>query len=107
MLKFWIWWADKPKLRKLSDGQTISLDDRQTTDEGWTFEAHMYTRHGDTIYRRVFRDGRDCDGRMSSDDYCFCVKQNLRTYRDGNYLYPKWERTDHEVYDEEAQKAGY
>lgn len=66
-VRFWVSYANGFVRLALRDGAEITIGGARETSEGWSGRWETYTRDGDTIMRRTITDGRDCDGRMSSE----------------------------------------
>lgn len=89
-------------------------------EEGWSRTACTWTLDGDRVVHTVYRDGRDCDGRYSSDDVYSCPVSDLaasipgRTQADEEngtpphpFKVPVWTEGRRSQRDYTAEAAGY
>lgn len=75
--RFWVFVNDGFVRIALRPGQTLSHCSYQTTDEGWSSEAETWEHTGTHIRRELYRDGVDCDGRLSSEQADECHVNDL------------------------------
>ena len=119
-----------------SHGRKISHSSGGPTDEGWSASGSEYYFADGGVYREWWADGRDCDGRMSTQGTDFCRADMLQdrvvveclechdsnTYSHGDTIgscpcgsdslgiigfYPEWSRVDSSQRDYAAEAAGY
>jgi hypothetical protein len=125
--RFWMWLNGSPVKLTLKPRQSLCWEHRQSTDEGWSAVACSWFHYvGDgtsdrlpeqSVCRHEYRDGVDCDGRMSSHVETECPLYRLDThitarpyqeYHDGKLIrYPEWDWLKVSQRDYEAEKAGY
>ena len=118
-VKFQISFEGKPTRIKLANHQTIHLFEHHYHDEGWSSCHIRIVRHDDIIYETVSTDGRDCDGRMTTESKYFCHRKDLRSHWYKRPIYgsrkeysrdswwPKWTYRDGSQRDFTAEAAGY
>lgn len=112
--RFWIWWRGgwvKLTLRR-GDVRTCGYSER--TDEGWHAEWETYRFDGVFVTRRTETDGRDCDGRLSTDQRDRCHVLGLRAWLaeqefrpPGGGGVPAWRTIKATRRDYSAEAAGY
>jgi len=116
--RFWIYVNNDYVKISLKPGQTLDWYVKEATDEGWSGEGltFQYDEGNGRVIRESVTEGRDCDGLIQYFDKAQCAIEN---FRDGDETFdmieehgkvvqfPSWERVTSEVYDDEAQKAGY
>lgn len=89
-------------------------------DEGWASEEQVYLFDGEFVYREIYTDGRDCDGRLTTEmkDYAHVTKIRkvpcyLGQAKDGSNIYsdtmlrPDWEEPKSFQRDYSAEAMGY
>ena len=84
----------------IDEGQSIHTYEGGPTDEGWSSVSHDYELSGGVLHNEIVSDGVDCDGRLTTS---FVMIANQ--VRDNGF--PDWRDVSSEVYDENAQAAGY
>lgn len=104
----------------LRPGQEMSWGFGYSHEEGYSSESYEWTHDGDSIREEHCTDGRDCDGRIGSEQ----IYTALLTRLTGSYPYlayvsrldlaawddvswPQWERASASQRDYSAEAAGY
>lgn len=100
----------------LKDGRSVRWHSHRSTEEGWSYEAHIWTRVGDEIYEEISTGGQDCDGRLDRCSTWVTTLDNLAVNEpfsdalaelpEGTRL-PAWEPQYRSQYDQFAEMAGY
>ena len=117
-VRFWRHVDNGPVRIKVKSGQVLRWHKGERTDEGWRSISEEYWHDGEYLYCRWQRDGRDCDGRLTTGGLS---RVNIRHYCEGDAVcwrdpdpvfgcieYPAWVLIENDpVYDEYAQAAGY
>jgi hypothetical protein len=108
-VRFWAWANDGQVRITLRPGQTRHWARSYPTDEGWNAEGETWTHEGDHVARTSWTDGRDCDGRMSTDTRLECALERLTDRRDSPDWEPSpdWLRVESSQRDYQAEAAGY
>jgi len=78
-LSFWVWWKSRWQGIRLKPGEEITLDVRESTEEGWSSltETYKAADDGRSVTCVSVSDGRDCDGRLMESDTYICACENL------------------------------
>ena len=96
---------------RLADGETVTLDHVEDTDEGWSSVAEQYTydRSTGVVDCSAYTDGRDCDGRMSTEWHGYALVDELDRMPADEYgpARPKWNQLRRGQRDYSAEAAGY
>ena len=121
--RFWVFWNGGPVKITLKPGQSLSVSQGRTHEEGWSSESETWEHEGDGVRSSWENDGRDCDGRLTQRGSAFCPLDKLddvvpywlsaedataadrETWAD--VLYPDWQDAERSQYDEYAELAGY
>jgi hypothetical protein len=110
--RFWYFLNGSPVKITLHPGQSLEHYHGAPCDEGWSSEYHKFTHEGDGVTCEWQEDGRDCDGRLTTDGESFAPLSALRDgYVEDNgsgVVYADWQRSrPSSVRDEYAEAAGY
>jgi hypothetical protein len=106
--RFWAYVNDGQVKITLRPMQTASWSKRWAHEEGWSAEGETWTHWRDHIERTVWTDGRDCDGRMSTETVLRCDLAHLMDdERPDREPYPDWQRIESSQRDYQAEAAGY
>lgn len=112
--RFWIWWADGWVKLTLRRGDVLRMYRGGPCDEGWSSSAEEYRFDGVFVTCRTSTDGRDCDGRFSTDRRDRCHVLDLRArfnepeFRPpGGGGSPKWREVSARQRDYSAEAMGY
>lgn len=106
--KFWIWKNDGWVKLKLEEGQKVRHFSGFAHEEGWSSTTETFWFDGRKVWSHVVNDGRDCDGRLTTEDLFFCRSYDLQDVEvEGRPPTPRWHRERSEVYDEYAQAMGF
>lgn len=78
----------------LREGESFTIEEGGTTDEGHDYTQHCYTFNGDTVMRSSDRSARDCDGPLyqSWEDVMDLLECSSHWSGDPDVLYPRWDR---------------
>ena len=106
--RFWVWWAGDAVKITLRPGRTLRASRSWRHEEGWSSESETWEYFGDDILRESLTDGRDCDGRLSTECQCSVPITKLADLGpfDGVML-PAWERESAGQRDYSAEAMGY
>jgi len=116
---FWTWWDDRwTGVHLALCGSPVRLSRHGETDEGWSSacEEYAYTMTEDDsaiVTCSAYTDGRDCDGRMSTEWHGYCRHADLASVRpiaslrDGGMPTPKWTELNSGQRDYTAEAEGY
>lgn len=88
--KFWFYAAGWVRIR-LRPGQTLEWGVSTPTDEGYHSQSVRWTHDGDHVTRILTTDGRDCDGRFSTESLTTCPIDRLAA--ETHPIHPKWPAT--------------
>lgn len=107
--RFWEWVNDGRVRITLKPGQRLEWYTRSRHDEGWSSEYMAWKWDGNMLTRESETDGRDCDGRFSTQQTVISRDLNGRTVEiDGDtWTAPEWERVDASQRDYSAEAANY
>lgn len=103
---------DSPRERfvriALCDGQEHESYEGGLTDEGWYRRDECFWREGDTVFRRIETQSRDCDGRLDSSVVLSCHIDRLESETNsyGEQI-PDWQVEGGGRRDHTAEAAGY
>lgn len=105
--RFWTYHRGAVRL-KLNIGQTVYHAHGGATDEGYHWEANVYSFDGRTVTNQWQSDSRDCDGRMSRDGEVACCVRNLSAgYAEDGIRFPDWQQIDERQRDYSAEAMNY
>jgi hypothetical protein len=87
-------------------------------DEGWGLTSVIFTRTENAVIMKYCTDGRDCDGRLSTDSEAICPRKNLAAHgidfrfgeartRWHRTRYPRWHYESRSQRDYSAEAMGY
>lgn len=98
-----------PVRLSLADGEYFEWHEWHATDEGYSACNVEIWREGWMLRMNVQRDGRDCDGRVSTDiEYeCPVSRRDVVWNEHVKVWYPDWKEIRGEVNDRFARAAGY
>ncbi len=109
--RFWILWNNSLVRVTLAPGQKRNFGQHRQTDEGFEYRGMRLYHRGDAIHRCEVIDAKDCDGRSTEVMELECPLSDLgaRIWDDGDAVLalPVWERTDHMIRDEAAERMNY
>ena len=114
--RFWTLAHGSPVKLTLRPDESLTHTEGGATDEGWTRSVETFSFDGAAVTCERLDDGRDCDGRMTTDGASICAVGRLRAGWDmgaespanPGVIFPAWELSwDVECFDEYAQAAGY
>lgn len=109
--RFWIYWRDGFVKLTLRPGECVRLEASSRTEEGWEAEGETLRFDGAKVRRDWWRDGRDCDGRLSEEGRLVCSLLDLRakTSTDPDIMMPQWRDVPRSYArrDYAAEAAGY
>lgn len=99
----------------LKPGQTLSWGAAWRHEEGWSSVSYVWSFDGEYVTQDYATDGRDCDGRLSTESVTECHVHHLRAHTytlnhaDGERTYyaPKWETVRSGQRDYSAEAMGY
>lgn len=91
----------------LRPGQRLSWSTGGPDEEGWHSEGETLEYRDGGIHCVAWTDGRDCDGRMSTERLLFCPLERLKAREYEGLLLPDWERVSSSQRDYQAEAAGY
>jgi len=110
-ITFWTHFADRWQGIRLAPGESVTLDERGRTDEGWSSCTEVYTvsECGQFVECDAYTDGRDCDGRMSTEWHGFCPVSKLAAVPADEHgpARPEWTERSRGQRDYAAEAAGY
>ena len=121
-VKIWIYWNNGYVKINLKSGQEINLTSYTETEEGYAGESMKlyYSAVDGIIERTIYTEGRDCDGRSSSEQADICpvdkiqacgygrkIGRNGDFVNDYNVRRPQWTSIKSAQYDQYAEIAGY
>lgn len=93
--RLWIRWNHSDARITLTEDKPVTLYHSSPTDEGWHSEGCTYWLENGIVYADHYTDGRDCDGRLSTE-------YHTRRLTDGT-----WELLNRSQRDYTAEAAGY
>ncbi len=108
--RFWIYLNDSFTKITLRPGQTVSHYWAAKHDEGWSSEYQQWTHDGSSVVREMTRDGRDCDGRLCTDQRDQCPLEQLHSWPctlPNAPMLPSWQDIETTQYDQFAEASGY
>lgn len=106
--RFLIWNARGEAIKvTLHPGEVVSWSTGGPDDEGWHSEGEILEYADGGISRTAWTDGRDCDGRLSTETRLFCPMERLHSREYEGLLLPDWERIESSQRDYQAEAAGY
>ncbi len=107
--RFWTWINGDWAKITLRPEQSLEHYTCAAHDEGWSSEATVWYYNTETkeIERETTHDGRDCDGRMTTEYDCFCPVAQLRDRECDKLMVPQWERGNSRQRDYSAEAMGY
>lgn len=114
-VRFWVYVNDTFVRISLTDGQALTHRAGGATDEGWSSEANVWALEGNTVRHECYQDGRDCDGRLSSEYVTECPVADLGAHRisgDDEWALsapalPSWQKVEASQRDYSAEAMGY
>ena len=86
----------------LRDGQSLSWQYGEATDEGWTAVGYLWTLRGGNLYCEIVNDGCDCDGRLTQCAQLWARLEEIPASR-----WPNWTVVDQHQSDQFAEAMGY
>ena len=108
---FWTWWDERWQGIRLVPGDTVTLHEAGQTDEGWSSSTEVYTLSdcGWFVECAAYSDGRDCDGRLSTERHSVCHVSKLAALpaEDDMPARPDWRSVGSGQRDYSAEAAGY
>lgn len=111
---FWTYFEDRWQgIRLTLGGEPVALGWSERTDEGWSSAHESYELveddEGLVVLCEVYTDGRDCDGRLSTEWHGFCRAENLTATPEDEYgpARPQWAKLRRGQRDYSAEAAGY
>jgi hypothetical protein len=109
-LRFWHFVHGSPVKLTIKHGQTLNHCQGEPTDEGYSMSAVSFFHQGDKVERHDISRGRDCDGESGAFMVLHCAINKLYG-RSNEYSpcghSPAWVIEADEVYDRNAEAAGY
>ncbi len=84
-------------------------------DEGWGSTSAIFTRTENAVIMKYCTDGRDCDGRLSTDSEAICPRKNLAAHaidpcfgeKRIRTRFPRWHYESRRQRDYSAEAMGY
>ncbi len=106
--RFWVWITGPVKL-SIRPGQTLRHGAFSEDEEGWSSRCDEWMNDGEQVIRHSYTDGRDCDGRMTTEWTGVCSFNNLAVnyFEDDGVSYAEWEQVDSRQRDYAAEEMGY
>ena len=114
--RFWVWHRGGWVKLTLRPGQSLTIVERQRTDEGFRQEVNTLTHFGEAVVCEWCETGRDCDGQYEHGGELVCHLANL-SIRDAHAEFPirqnigikapEWKRANVYQRDHAAEAAGY
>jgi hypothetical protein len=113
--RLWVYINDDFVKLTLSPKQGLTWSKAWRTEEGYASISETFEFDGQEVWHRTDRDGRDCDGRLSTREDETCSLESLQarpvpcfdTHRNMCISLPEWITGSGSVYDEYAQAANY
>lgn len=107
--RFWVYVNDGMVKITLRPRQGLSWYHWWRHDEGWSSETESWYHDGAGVLHVTDTDGRDCDGRMSTEYRSRCRLSMLGARRipECSEPLPEWERVSSSQRDYQAEAAGY
>jgi hypothetical protein len=105
--KFWAWVNDGQVRITLRPGQSLHWGKSWRHDEGWSSEGETWTHVGTAVERDAWTDGRDFEGRLSTETRLFCPLERLHAREVDGLFLPDWQRIESSQRDYQAEAAGY
>lgn len=90
----------------LRPGQSLAWGRTWAHEEGWSSSAHVWSLDGGIVRHAHYTDGRDCDGRFSTQNRWACLVDNLGGSME-NGFYPEWVPIRSSQRDYSAEAMGY
>jgi hypothetical protein len=99
----------------IPEGETVTAHESHQHEEGWDATWIEWSFDGEVVTCRTVTDGRDCDGRMITDDAVTCPVADLASVTpyapEGEaappFLLPAWQAGRRSQRDYTAEAAGY
>lgn len=107
--RLWVYINDDFVKLTLRPKQGLTWGKAWRTEEGYASISETFEFDGQEVWHRTDRDGRDCDGRLSTREEETCPLESLqaRFLFDRRISLPEWVAGSSSVYDEYAQAANY
>lgn len=103
-------YGEPPKRVILNEGRHVEFQSGGPHDEGYRYTTVTYEFNGETLFKEVDTEGRDCDGRLDTHtEFTATVLDGLYDDADPEIKFPLWERQKKGNYqrDYTAEAAGY
>jgi hypothetical protein len=108
---FWVYFDEQWTGVRLAPGESRDFVSGGKTDEGWSSEAEVYTYDAENgmITLDAYSDGRDCDGRLSTEWHGYCLITGLDARPADEYgpARPVWQELRKGQRDYAAEAMGY
>jgi hypothetical protein len=108
--RFWTLRHGSPVQLTIRPGESLTTHRYTPTDEGYDSETCTYEHTGDDVVCFWSTDGRDCDGRLSSEGVSICAITDLHAgYAEPELgiTWPKWRDGGSSQRDYAAEAMGY
>lgn len=98
--RFWVYWNGGWVKLTLRRGETVTLYECHSTDEGYAFRREDFSYYGTSVQRTVISGGSDCDGPIEHHaEYSCPVTKSMGQ--------PEWQEHTRWQRDAYAEAAGY
>lgn len=108
--RFWAYINGSFVKLTLKPNQELTWGHSEPTEEGFHAEGHEWEYDGCNVYESIYTDGRDCDGRLSSEGHyrwdMISIRPCFDQTRDDPST-PVWDRISASQRDYFAEAAGY
>lgn len=110
-IRFWEWINDGPVKITLQAGQSLHHSTYQKHDEGFSATFNQWHFDGHYVYCEHIDDGRDCDGRLTTDNHFYFKVNDAQAGNvcnfDASVIFPHWQHGSAEIFDQYAQSMNY
>ncbi len=108
--RFWVYHRGSfVKLTMRPEDELVTRE-HSSHEEGYSYRESLFYFDGWTVTMTVHTEGRDCDGRASSDFECECALSRLSATaprEEGDPHRPEWRELRYRQRDYTAEAAGY